>query len=186
MGKSKFYTHILPNLDRIELWAQKGATAKEIAEKLGVSYSSFKSYLARGEKGEPDYSDFLASFTRACAPADDDIEAALFNLAKGYTVDLRKTFKVRRVEYDKKTGRKLREYEELVQGVDQQHVPGNVQAQMFWLTNRRRDRWEYRPVSIRNADTGEEAGVLYLAPTAPLPEPPETDVVIESDGEVVT
>ena len=184
MGKSKFYTHILPNLDRIELWAQKGATAKEIAEKLGVSYSSFKSYLARGEKGEKDYSDFLASFARACAPADDDIEAALFNLAKGYTVDLRKTFKVRRVEYDKNTGRKLREYEELIQGVDQQHVPGNVQAQMFWLTNRRRDRWEYRPISIRNPDTGEETGVVYLSPSEQLT-PPNEEIVIDENGEVV-
>ena len=185
MGKSKFYTHVLPNLDRIERWASTGATAKEIAEKLGVSYSAFKSYLARGEKGEKDFSDFSASFARACAPADDEVEAALFKLATGYTVDLIKSFKVRRVEYDKKTGRKIREYEELVQGVDQTHVSANAQAQMFWLTNRRKDRWEYKPVSIRNADSGEEVGVMMLAPTEPLERPPEAEAVIEGDGEVI-
>ncbi len=185
MGKSKFYTHVLPNAARIEHWARMGATAKEIAEKLGVSYSVFKSYLARGKKGEKDYSDFSASFTQACAPADDEVEAALFKLATGYTLDLQKTFKVRCVEYDPKTGRKVREYEELRQGVDQAHVSANAQAQMFWLTNRRKDRWEYRPVSIRNADNGEEVGVMLLAPTEPLERPPEPEIVIDVDGEVI-
>lgn len=188
MGKSKFYTHVLPNMDRIEHWARMGATAKEIAEKLDVSYSAFKSYLARGEKGEKDFSDFSASFARSCAPADDEVEAALYKLATGYTVDLVKTFKVRRVEYDKKTGRKVREYEELVQGTDQAHVSANAQAQMFWLTNRRKDHWEYKPVSIRNADNGEEVGVMMLAPTAPLDKPPEDDdlVVLDENGKVIS
>lgn len=162
MGKSKFYTHVLPALDKIERWAVKGATAKEIAKKLGVSYSAFKGYLARGEKGEADYVDFLASFARACEVPDDDVETALHDLAVGYKVDLQKAFKVRRVEYDEVTGKKLCEYEEIIHATDQQYVEPNVQAQMFWLTNRRRDRWARNP---EPADGGEEdeSGIVLLA-----------------------
>ena len=36
MAKSKYETHVLPNLERIEKWAKEGATAKDIAAKLGT------------------------------------------------------------------------------------------------------------------------------------------------------
>ena len=39
MAKSKFETHVLPNLERIEQWAREGATAKDIAKKLRIAYS---------------------------------------------------------------------------------------------------------------------------------------------------
>ena len=37
MRKSKYETHVLPNLERIAKWAEAGADDREIAAKLGIS-----------------------------------------------------------------------------------------------------------------------------------------------------
>lgn len=171
VAKSKYETHVLPNLEKIEKWARDGATAKEIAGKLHIAYSTFRKYLDDGEKGEERYAALSAAFTRACEVPDDEVEAALYKLATGYTVSLAKTFKVKRVEYDLETGKRIREYEELVTGHDETHVPANAQAQMFWLANRRPDRWKYKP-EPGDGDGEEDGGVVYLAPVMDNPGPP--------------
>ena len=48
MAKSKYETHVLPNLDKIIKWAKAGATAKEIAANLHIAYSTFRKYLDEG------------------------------------------------------------------------------------------------------------------------------------------
>ena len=177
MAKSKYDTHVLPNLDKIEEWAKAGATAKEIAGKLNIAYSTFRKYLDGGEKGDERYSALSAAFVRACEVPDDEVEAALFKLATGYTVSLAKTFKVKRVDYDPETGRKIGEHEELVVGYDETHVPANAQAQMFWLANRRPDRWEYKPE--KKDEEAKGGGVVLLAPVLPEPVPPEDEEVAQ-------
>lgn len=177
VAKSKYDTHVLPNLDKIEEWAKAGATAKEIAGKLNIAYSTFRKYLDDGEKGDERYSALSAAFVRACEVPDDEVEAALFKLATGYTVSLAKTFKVKRVDYDPETGRKIGEHEELVVGYDETHVPANAQAQMFWLANRRPDRWEYKPE--KKDDEAKGGGVVLLAPVLPEPVPPEDEEVAQ-------
>ena len=183
MRSSKFYTHVRPYIAKIDRWARQGATEKEIAKNLGVSYSSFMSYLAKGKNGEADFSEFSDTLARACADANNDVEAALYRLATGYTVPVKKPIKVRRIEYDE-SGRKIREYEEVVLALEEKHVEPDVRAQMFWLTNRSRDRWEHRPISIRSPDTGEETGVVFIS-TAPQLTPPQGESVIDGNGEVV-
>lgn len=178
MAKSKYETHVLPYLEQIKEWAEAGATAKEIAENLHIAYSTFRKYLDEGEDGDERYSALSAAFTRACEKPDGEVEAALFKLATGYTVSLAKTFKVKRVDYDPETGRKIGEHEELVTGYDETHVPANAQAQMFWLANRRPDRWRYKPDEKKDEDT-KEGGVVLLAPILPEQAPPDGEEVAQ-------
>lgn len=178
MAKSKYETHVLPYLEKIADWAKAGATAKEIAEKLHIAYSTFRKYLDDGEKGDERYSALSAAFVRACEEPDNEVEAALFKLATGYTVSLAKTFKVKRVDYDPETGRKIGEHEELVVGYDETHVPANAQAQMFWLANRRPERWEYKPE--KKDEEAKGGGVVLLAPVLTEPVPPEDEGVPEA------
>lgn len=168
MSKNKYETHVLPYLDKITAWVQAGATEKEIAEKLHISPSTLKKYLADGRNGDATYSDFSDAFARAREEPDDEVEAALYKLATGYTVTLAKTFKVKRVDYDPETGRKVGEHEELVVGYDETHVPANAQAQMFYLVNRRPERWEYKPEKKDEEDKG--GGVVLLAPVMGSPD----------------
>lgn len=172
MSKNKYETHVLPYLDKIKEWAEAGVTAKEIAGKLHIAYSTFRKYLDDGEKGDKRYSALSAAFVRACEVPDGEVEAALYKLATGYTVSLAKTFKVKVVDYDPETGKRISEHEELVVGHDETHVPANAQAQMFWLANRKPDRWQYKPSEKDNSGKGE-GGVVLLAPVLPDQEPPE-------------
>ena len=55
MAKSKYETHVLPNLDKIIKWAKDGATAKEIAANLHIAYSTFRKYLDEGQEGDERY-----------------------------------------------------------------------------------------------------------------------------------
>ena len=69
MAQSKYETHVLPNLDKIIKWAKAGATAKEIAGKLHVAYSTFKKYLDLGRKGDGRYTDLSDAFVRGAGRA---------------------------------------------------------------------------------------------------------------------
>jgi len=80
------------------------------------------------------------------------VEDAICRRAKGYKVSLKKTLKVKRVDYDPDTGKKTCEREELLPGVEEVHVPGDVRAAAYFLNNRAPDRWCEHP------NTGEEAG----------------------------
>lgn len=159
--KSKYESHVLPNLDRIRDWTQQGASLDEIAGKLHVAPSTLRLYLQKAAQGDERYSAFSDALAQARAVADDEVEASLYKLACGYTVSLAKTFKVRRCAYDPKTGRKVSEFEELVIGHDEMHVAANVQAQEFWLSNRRPDRWKYKPQPAPG-DEDDDVGIAIM------------------------
>lgn len=161
MAKSKYESHVAPYLDKITSWAEQGATAKEIAKKLKVSYSTFRKYVDEGEKGDERYAALSAAFAQACEVPDDAVEASMYKLCLGYNARVAKTFKVKETIYDEYTGKKIRETERLVTGVDEVHVPANVTAQMFWLANRRADRWRYKPREDDEKEKSEQ-GVIML------------------------
>ena len=142
---SKFETHILKNLDKIQDWVSRGASQKEISKKLHVSLQSFSLYLQRGRNGEEPYTLLSECYSRASVEPDDKVEAALYKSATGFKETVQKAFKVRKASFDSQTGRKVAEWEEIIQGEDEIYVQPNVLAQQFWLANRRRDKWSYKP-----------------------------------------
>ena len=167
--KNKYETHVLPNLEKIKKWASEGATVKEIAEKLDVAYSTFRKYIDDGESGDKRYSALSAAFVRACAHADEEVEAALFKSATGYTAKVMKHVKVKKTVYNE-VGKKIEEYEELQAVFDEVHVPASVSAQQFWLANRQSERWKYKPEVIESDDG--EGGVVVMAPVMDATKPP--------------
>ena len=158
---SKYDTNVKPYLEKIAAWVSKGASQDEIAKKLQITKSTLALYLKKGREGKEPYSELSDCFAQACEEPDDNVEAALYKSAIGYTVDLQKTFKIKRSEFDSVTGKKIAEYEELVTGIDQQHVPANVEAQKFWLANRRRDKWQYKP-EVGGDDNGDAHGIVMI------------------------
>ena len=146
---------MLPNLDKIKQWAEQGAPVKEIAKKLKISYSCLRKYIDDAQAGAERYEALLAIYAPACVVADEAVEAALYKLATGYNATIVKHYKLKRVEYDPDTGRKIAEVEELKAVNDEVHVSANATAQQFWLANRRPDRWKYKP---EEKDSGESGG----------------------------
>lgn len=161
MAKSKYETHVLPNLDRIEKWAKEGATAKDIAKKLKIAYSTLRKYIDLGQDGDGRYTALSDAFARGCAVSDDAIETALFKRACGYQFE--------EVTTEEKLDRDGKVH--VLTKKVMRDVPPDPTSAMFWLTNRRPDRWKYKPEA---ADDNEEegSGVVLLSPVMDNPGPP--------------
>lgn len=135
MAKSKAEKWLEPDgLLRIEGWARDGLTEEQIAKNMGVSRSTLSDYKVK-------YPDILRAIKNSKEVADREVENALFNKATGYTVKLKKPMKVRHVEYDEVSGRKVAEYEWIEYIEEEVHVPADTTAQIFWLKNRKPNEW---------------------------------------------
>lgn len=154
MARSKSEYWLTPDgLLLIEGWARDGLTDEQIAKNMGCAYSTLRDWRDR-------YPALSAALKKGKEVVDREVENALLKKAKGYTVDLVKTFKVKRAVYE--NGKKVEEYEELQQGIDQMHVPADTTAQIFWLKNRKPEDWrDRREKDGSNADEGE-TGVLMM------------------------
>lgn len=184
----KYHRCVQPRLEEIRAWAAAGHSLGEMAQALGISPGSLYRYRLRFPQLEQALSGGrhgtaqLPVPVQAAQPQQEQqpqreqqaidlpveemerevqVEEALFQRASGYMTTVTKHHKVRRVEYDPATGRKVREEDELVEVQDQVHVPGSVPAMRFWLTNRAPHRWQDKP---SGEEEGGESGVILLPP----------------------
>lgn len=154
MAKGKFQKWLTPDgLMLLEAWARDGLSDEQIARKMGISCSTLYDWKKK-------FLEFSEALARGKEPVDVEVENALHKLALGYTVPVRKTFKVKRVFFDEK-GRRC-EAEELAVGYDEVHVPANVNAQKFWLANRKPEAWREK------VETGVSVDVEDLSPLVEL------------------
>ena len=135
-------------LGKIEIWAAE-CTDAELAGRMGITRST----LARWKKDNSDISDAI-SRGRTDARACVEVEKTLFRRATGYTVPVKKAMKVKTVQYDETTGRRISETEEIVEAIEEQHVPADVGAIRFYLTNRAPERWKNK-VEMEGGIQGE-------------------------------
>lgn len=120
-------------LTRIEGWARDGLTEEQIAkDKIGITPKTLCEWKAR-------FSKLREAIKRGNAPADQRVESALFNSATGYKVTLKKPIKIKTT---KKINGKGEVTEEHVEYHDEEiYIKPDTTAQIFWLKNRRPDRW---------------------------------------------
>ena len=121
MAKSKYESHVLPNLELIKNWCMDGDTDKTIAEKLHISQESFYKY----KREFPEFSDVLKEGKEII---DYQVENKLLQRAMGYTYT--------EVRIDKDENGKETRRTETVKEV----VPDTT-AQIFWLKNRKQQQW---------------------------------------------
>lgn len=120
---------ILNNLDKIEEWKANGKSIRWICGQLGVSKSLFYNVWGDESNGLKD------TVKKGKAIAVEKIESAMFNSAVGYTRLQKKYYKVKRIEYDPVTGKKLFEGEEIVEKVEEVYYPPDNTAGIFLLKN---------------------------------------------------
>ena len=139
---------------KLEAWARNGLTQEELAHNCGCSLSTFKTWCKK-------YPPISQAISRAREVTDIIVENSLYKSANGYTVRLAKTFKLKRVEFDPETGRKTMEREYLEEGYEEQHIPANVQAQKFWLINRKPEDWKEKPEENDHDGGGTSIEVVF-------------------------
>lgn len=138
---------------KLAAWSRDGLTKEQIAHNCGCSLSTLKDWCKK-------YPAISTALSRAREVTDIIVENSAYKSANGYTVRLAKTFKLKRVEFDPNTGRKVAEQEYLQEGFEEVHIPANVQAQQWWLRNRKPDVWRDKP-SEHDHDGGEKFEMVF-------------------------
>lgn len=147
--KSKADAWLTPDgLLRVKGWARDGLTDEQISDKIGISRDTFYRW-------EREFSDFSDAVKEGKAPVDIEVENALLKSALGHTVKVRKPIKVR-------TKRQLKDKgtieEEAIEYVDEEvYIPPQTSAQIFWLKNRRPDKWRDKPVDMAISEENNAA-----------------------------
>ena len=137
MAKSK-WDSVNEKIELIECWARDGLTEEQIAKNLGIAYSTFREYKKK-------YSALSAALKKGKEIIDYEVENALLKRALGYS-------------YEEKTIEKLwnnskEKYEEVVTKRVRKEVVPDTTAQIFWLKNRRPNKW--RDKQIMEHDTSK-------------------------------
>ena len=152
MATGKYQKWLTPDgLMLLTAWARDGLSDEQLARKIGISTSTLYEWKKR-------YPEFSEALSRGKEPVDIAVENALYKLALGYTVPVQKTFKVKRVYFDDH-GRRC-ENESLAVGYDEVHVPANVNAQKFWLANRKPEVWREKQVVEASEESLAKARAL--------------------------
>jgi transcriptional regulator with XRE-family HTH domain len=139
VAKGKYQKWITKDgLTQLQAWARDGLTDEQIAKNIGISRST----LAEWKNKYSDISDALKSGKEV---VDIEVENALLKRALGYKYT--EVTRERVVETDPETG----EPEEKLVVTKQvtKEVAPDVTAQIFWLKNRKPDKWrDKRDVGI--------------------------------------
>jgi hypothetical protein len=98
------------------------------------------------------------------------VEDALYRRACGYKIKLKKTFKVKVVEYDPDTGKKITEREDLKDGFEEVHVPADMRVGAYYLNNRAPDSWREHPREDSEESEENSAGIVEWPEVIPAEE----------------
>lgn len=125
--------------------AAMGATNEEIAEAMSIS----KRTVIRWAK---EHESFGKALGEGKGVSDAKVVRSLYERATGYEYEEEKRIN----GYDKDGNVRLIKTEKT-----KKQVPPDVTAQIFWLKNRQRDRWQDRPMEIHNEEKETEVQI-YL------------------------
>jgi hypothetical protein len=121
-------------LTKIQGWARDGLIEKQIAKNMGVAESTLRNW-------KNIFPEIAEALRKGKEVVDREVENALYKSALGFMQKIRKPVKVKIVDYDPKTGRKIRETETWQAIEEEIYIAPQVTAQIFWLKNRKPDQW---------------------------------------------
>ena len=126
IGRKGLYEEWLTKdgLMQIEGWAREGLTDEQIARNVGVTERCFTDWKSR-------FPSIVSALKKGKAPVDIQVENALLKRALGYDIKETVTELVETVD-----GKQRKQVREVTK-----HIPGDTTAQIFWLKNRRPDKW---------------------------------------------
>ena len=141
--KSKWETHVQPNLDRIVKLKRQGLTDEQISKIFGVAYSTFSEYITL----YPELKEVLKNGKEALI---EDLEDTLYKKALGLCkIKKSKTTYVR----DIRTGKMIIDKQE----DSEDTVPPDTGALAFALKNLSKDKWkDRRDIDITATDPIEK------------------------------
>jgi len=139
VGRQSCDEYLENALDRIKTMVRDGMTDKEISEKLGISYSTWKNKKAKN-KVIKDAIDEIKDIR------NQEVEEALFKNCKGYHYYEEVPTKVKEeVENEKGT---ILTVEKVVISKVKKWKAADLAAQKYWLNNRKKAVWKEDPNKV--------------------------------------
>ena len=140
MANGKYQQWLEPEgLTLLEGWARDGLTDEQIAGNIGINTSTLYDWKNKFPK-------ISEALKKGKEVVDIEVENALLKRALGYE------FQETRVEKSDKDGTKI------IQTL--KHIPADTTAQIFWLKNRRPDKWRDKPEMPGDSDMLKKAKEL--------------------------
>ena len=147
MAKGKYADWITEDgLLLLEGWARDGLTDEQIAHNIGINVKTLWDWKVR-------FDPICNAIKRGKAPVDIQVENALLKRALGYEYE-EVTTEITETPYIDKRGKERVRKQKHVKKTKKVVLPETA-AQIFWLKNRRPDKWRDKreeAVSIHNAD----------------------------------
>lgn len=141
MGARGKYEYWLTSegLTLLEGWARNGLTDEQLAQKIGINPATLYDWKNKFNK-------ISEALKKGKEVVDIQVENALLKRALGYD------YQEQRIEKSEKDGTKI------IQTI--KHVPADTTAQIFWLKNRRPDKWRDKPEVPGDSDGLKKAKEL--------------------------
>lgn len=156
MAKSK-WEDIKDKLILIEGWARDGLTDEQIAANLGIGKTAFYKY-------KKEHTNFANALKRGKEVIDFEVENSLLKRALGY--EYTEVTKERIMRKDEK-GKPITDihgfpcYDMVITKTVKKEVVPDTTAQIFWLKNRRPDKWRDKQEMQHSGDMGLNIVVDY-------------------------
>lgn len=132
---------VLESIGSIGEWALQGISEKEIARRLGISERTLRRYKRE------DLS-LLTALETGSERKTCEVEYALLQRALGYKYIEKQPQKVKNIYYDDRGNKCVRE--EIITVEVEKTLPPDIQAQRFWLNNRKEEYWKENPHKVKN------------------------------------
>lgn len=134
-------------LTLLEGWARDGLTDEELAGRMKISLSTFYAWKEK-------YSDISEAIKKGKEVIDFEVEQALLKRAMGYS------YTETRKEIDANGKKKVI--------VTEKHVEPDTVAQIFWLRNRKPNKWRNNPEAPESEDDKLNAYLEGMKNAKPL------------------
>lgn len=138
----------------LEGWARDGLTDEQIAHNMGISRKT----LAEWKKKYGDIGDTLKKGKEVI---DNQVENALLKKALGMKETIKKAIKVKEVKYNE--GKRVSEKEHIEYVNEEVFVPPDTTAQIFWLKNRRPDKWRDKVENVNINQPDKEININIIS-----------------------
>ena len=126
------------------------------------------------------FSELSEALKKGREVADYIVENELFESCKTRTVTVKKPIKLKKVMVD---GKKRLEEERIEYAEEQVVVPANVTAQIFWLKNRRPEKWAGVPEETRAEEHDDDGLLEALSAAADISPPDDVDMLPEVEDD---
>lgn len=137
----------------LKAWARDGLTDEQIAHNMGIGYSTLQAWKSRNQ-------DIQDALKKGKEVVDIIVENALFKNATGYYYEEETVSTEKEVIYE--DGKRVKEISKPVVITLQKYKPCDTVAQIFWLKNRKRDKWQDKIVDTENEEAIANASSILV------------------------